>query len=150
MGAGRFVILRKAADQLDVELAGELNERSLVACEAEVRTQLSVAKPGCVKVLVDLAAAQGYSLEARDALVALQRYLGGKAAQTAYVANSPAGRGLALWVTHMTEGQVIKTFARRDEADGWLAGAAGPTTGVRPVAHVRDGALGRRRKKATG
>ena len=151
MGAGRFVILRKAADQLEVELAGELSERTLVACEAEVRAQLSVIKPGCVKVLIDLVSVQGYSLEARDGLVALQRHLGNKAAQTAYVAESPAGRGLALWITHMTRGQVVKGFSRRDDAETWLVGSAGPTTGVRPVAAVRDGARPpRRRKRATG
>jgi hypothetical protein len=150
MGAGRFVILRRAADQLEVELAGELSERTLAACEAEVRTQLSVIKPGCVKVLIDLMVVQDYSLEARDSLVALQRHLGIKAAQTAYIADSPAGRGLALWITHMTQGQVVKAFPRRDDAELWLAGSAGPTTGVRPVAHVRDGAHARRRKRATG
>jgi hypothetical protein len=150
MGAGRFVILRKAADQLEVELAGELSEHTLVSCEAEVRTQLSVIKPGCVRVLIDLTSVQGYSLEARDGLVALQRHLGNKAAQTAYIADSPAGRGLALWITHMTQGQVVKSFARRDDAEAWLGGSAGPTTGVRPVAHVRDGARTRRRKRATG
>jgi len=150
MSAGRFVILRKAADQLEVELAGELSERTLLTCEAEVRAQLSVTKPGGVKVLIDLMSVKGYSLEARDGLVALQRHLGNKAAQTAYIADSPAGRGLALWITHMTRGQIVKGFSRRDEAESWLAGSAGPTTGVRPVAQVRDGAPPRRRKRATG
>jgi hypothetical protein len=126
-------VLRRAADQLVVELLGELSERTLLTCEAEARAQLSVAKPG-VKLLIDLTGVQGYSLEARDCLVVLQRHLGSKATQTAYVAASAAGRGLALWVSHMSDGQLIKSFARRGDAEGWLAGAAGPTTGVRPVA----------------
>jgi hypothetical protein len=137
MGAGRFVVVRKATDQLVVELAGDLGERTLVACEAEVRAQLSVAKPA-MRVLIDLVEVSGYTLEARDGLVLLQRHLGSKASQTAYVAESASGRGLALWVSHMTEHQVIKCFARHADAEVWLAGVAGPTTGVRPVARARD------------
>lgn len=151
MGVGRFVVIRSAADQLVVELAGDLSERTLVSCEAEARVQLSVAKPG-VKVLVDLLEARGYSLEARDGLVVLQTHLGSKASQTAYVADSPAGRGLALWVSHMSASQVIKSFARRSDAEAWLAGSAGPTTGVRPVVRARDRNLDppRPHKKAFG
>lgn len=151
MGAGRFVVRRVAANQLELELAGELAERTLRDCEAEVRAQLSVAKPGAVRAIVELRAVEGYSFEARDALVALQRHLGAKAGQTAYLADTSAGRGLALWVMHMAEGQVIKCFARRAEADAWLAGSAGPTTGVRPVVRARDPERARpRKKKAIG
>jgi hypothetical protein len=148
MGVGRFVILRRAADQLAVELAGDLSEHTLVTCEAEARAQLSVAKPG-VKVLIDLVGVHGYSLEARDALVALQRHLASKAGQTAYVAVTAAGRGLALWVSHMSENQVIKSFSRRDDAEAWLAGIAGPTTGVCPVTRALDRDPPRPRKKAS-
>lgn len=148
MGVGRFVVLRRAADQLTVELAGELSERTLVTCEGEARAQLSVAKPG-VKVLIDLTGVQGYSLEARDALVALQRHLASKATQTAYVADSAAGRGLALWVSHMSENQVIKSFGRRADAEAWLAGVAGPTTGVRPVARAIEQDPPRRTRRAS-
>jgi hypothetical protein len=149
MGAGRYVVIRSAADQLVVELAGELTERTLVNCEAEARVQLSVAKPS-VRVIVDLVEVTGYSLEARDALVALQSQLASKASQTAYVADSAAGRGLALWVSHMSPGQVIKSFARRSDAEAWLAGSAGPTTGVRPVARARALDPRRPRRKAFG
>lgn len=149
MGVGRFVVIRSAADQLVVELGGELSERTLVTCEAEARVQLSVAKPG-LKVLVNLVEVRGYSLEARDALVALQSHLGTKAGQTAYVADSAAGRGLALWVSHMSASQVIKSFSRRSDAEAWLAGSAGPTTGVRPVARARDLDPPRSHKKAFG
>ena len=149
MGVGRFVVIRSAADQLAVELAGDLTERTLVSCEAEARVQLSVAKPG-VKVLVDLLQVSGYSLEARDGIVALQAHLGTKAGQTAYVADSAAGRGLALWVSHMSATQVIKSFTRRSDAEAWLAGGAGPTTGVRPVVRARDVDPPRPHKKAFG
>lgn len=122
----------------------------MVACEAEVRAQLSVTKAGGVKVLIDLVGVAGYSLEARDALVALQRFLGGKASQTAFVADSPSSRSLALWIAHMTEGQVIKSFLQRDQANAWLADNTGPTTGVRPVLRAREPARARKRRRAAG
>lgn len=151
MGVGRFLSTRRSASQLHLELAGELDERTILACEAEARAELSVVKPSGVTVLVDLVEVHGYSLAARDGLVALQGHLRVKASQTAYVANSAASRGLALWVMHTTEGQVIKCFARREDAEAWLAGSAGPSTGVRPVARARDPlALPPDKKKAHG
>jgi hypothetical protein len=133
MSSGRFKIVRRAADKLEVELAGDLTEPVVQACEADVRTQLGVTKAAAVKVSIDLCGVAAYTLEARTGLVALQRFLGLKASQTAFVADSAASRGLALWVMHTTEGQVIKTFAHGDDALAWLTGSFGPTTGVRPV-----------------
>jgi hypothetical protein len=150
MGAGRFVVLRKAADQLNLELVGELDEPLLRECVAETRAQVIAARPAGVRVLVDLTGVEGYSLEARDALTALQKHLDDKTSQTAYVATSAAGRGLALWVIHMTEAQVIKCFARRADAEAWLGGSAGPSTGVRPVARAREPERQRAQKKALG
>jgi hypothetical protein len=150
MTVGRFEICRRAADRFEVELTGELGERTLLACEAEVRTQLSAAKSGGIKVLIDLFGVEGYSLEARDVLVGLQRFLGGKASQTAFISDSAVGRSLALWVAHMTGGQVIKSFGRREDATAWLAGSVGPTTGVRPVLRARERRPHVRGKKAVG
>lgn len=150
MVAGHFRICRKAADRLEVELAGELAEPSLLACEAEIRAQLSVTKLGGIKVLIDLVGVQGYSLQARDELVALQRFLGSKASQTAFIANSPSSRSLALWIAHMTDGQVIKSFGTREDAAAWFAGNVGPSTGVRPVLRAQErNPLAKRRKAAS-
>jgi hypothetical protein len=150
MTDGHFGICRRASDRFEVELKGELSERTLLACEAEVRAQLSVTKAGGLKVLIDLVGVEGYSLEARAVLVALQRFLGGKASQTAFISDSAMGRSLALWVAHMTEGQVIKSFRRCEDASAWLAGSVGPTTGIRPVLRARERRPHVRRKRAAG
>ena len=138
MVVGRFTIRRWATDQLEVDLHGELSAHTLSACETELRAQLSATKTGTLMVLVDLLRVDNYTLEARDALVGVQRFLGGKASQTAIVAATAAGRGLGLWVTHVVEAQVIKTFADRDVAKAWLAQRSAPTTGVRPLARGRS------------
>ena len=152
MRAGGFRIARRTAGRLEVELSGDLTEPIVRACEADVRAQLGVTKADAIKASIDLRAVRGYTLEARDGLVSLQRFLGAKASQTAFIANSAEGRGLALWVMHTTEGQVIKTFAHLEEGDAWLLGATGPTTGVRPVAQAqpRKRRPSRSRNKAAG
>jgi ABC-type transporter Mla MlaB component len=148
MGAGHFEICRSSADRVELELSGELSESTLLDCEAELRAQLCATKAGGIKVVVDLRRVKGYSLEARMLLVALQRFLGDKASQTAFIAASAAGRSLALWVAHMTEGQVLKSFGRREDAADWLCGSVGPKTGVRPVLRAREHRLASRSKKA--
>lgn len=147
MAAEQYGILRRGTDRLDIELRGELRVEDLAACEAAVRMQLGVAKRGTFKVVVDLEKVVGYSLEARDALVALQRHLGGAASQTAYVTASSAGRALAMWTVHMTPNQAVKNFSTRDDAVGWLIGDVGRASGVRPTLHRADRATvsGRRR-----
>ncbi|MFI5308192.1 MAG: hypothetical protein ACHQ53_12605 [Polyangiales bacterium] len=151
MAAGRFKVCRKAADRLDVELAGELVEDVIVACEAEVRAQLCVVKQGGVRIAIDLLGLESYSLTARDQLVALQRFLGERAGQTAFLVGSSASRGLALWITHMVEGQVIKSFNRCDDAASWLSGGnLGPSTGVRSVLRARDPQSARPRRRTAG
>lgn len=145
---GQYQVARKSADQLEIALSGELTERVVVACDADARAQLSATKPSGVAVIVDLTGVTGYSLEARDALLNLQRSLAGKARQTAYLADCAAARSLSLWVRHMAEGQAVSIFATRDDAGPWLAGTSGPTTGVRPVARARRTTPVSRRKAA--
>jgi hypothetical protein len=151
MAAGRFKVCRRAADRLDVELAGELEEDVILACEAEVRAHLCVVKQGGVRITIDLLGLESYSLTARDQLVALQRFLGERAGQTAFLVGSSASRGLALWITHMVQGQVIKAFNRREDAAGWLSGGGlGPSTGVRSVLRAGDPSSARPRRRTAG
>jgi len=149
MATVQYGIFRRGTDRLDIELRGELRVEDLSACEAAVRMQLGVAKQGAFKVVVDLQKVVGYSLEARDALVALQRHLGAAASQTAYVTASSAGRALALWTGHMTPDQVVKNFSNRDDAVGWLIGDVGPASGVRPMVHRAERATVSRRKRTS-
>jgi len=148
MSTGQFEVTRRSADQLEIALVGELTERTVVSCDAEVRTQLSASKPAGVSVLVDLTKVSGYSLEARDALVGLQRSLAPKAKLSAYLADTAASRSLSLWVRHNADSQTVKIFNDLAEAQAWMGGVAGPTTGVRPVARARRLTPASRRKIA--
>ena len=137
MGASEHRVTRSSAGQLEIGLSGELSEKTVAAAEADARAQISAAKSGTVALIIDLRGMLGASLTARDALVALQQALASKLRQTAYVADTAAGRGLALWIRHTVQDQVVKSFAGHEDAHAWLSAEAGPTTGVRPVTRPR-------------
>lgn len=153
MTPGRYAVLRRASDWLEVTLEGDLDAQMTLACEREVRAQIALAPSG-LRAVVSLSNVAGYHLEAREQLVSMQRCIGAKAAQTAYVAQGAPGRALALWVIHNSLGQLVRSFARTAEAEQWLSEkGSDPQSGVREVRDVlkaRDTAPRRPRKRATG
>lgn len=138
MGASQHRVTRSSAGQLEIALSGELTEQAVAAAEADARAQISATKAGTVALVIDLRGLQGASLAARDALVALQQALASKLRQSAYVADTPAGRGLSLWIRHTVQDQVVKAFSSHEDAHAWLSSEmVGPTTGVRAVTRGR-------------
>lgn len=146
MALGRYAVHRRATSWLEVTFEGDLTPQIAMSCEREVRAQIALAPPG-LRAIVSLSAVSGYELEAREQLVSVQRCIGAKAAQTAYVAESAPGRALALWVIHTAQNQLVRSFARANEALVWLGEAADPQSGVREVTDPRI-TNGRRRKRA--
>jgi hypothetical protein len=147
MAPGRYEVSRRATGWLEVSFEGDLTPSIALSCEREVRAQIALAPPG-LRALVSLSAVTGYELEAREQLVSLQRCIGTKAAQTAYVAESVPGRALALWVIHTAQNQLLRSFVRPKEAMAWLGEQADPQSGVREVANARTTANRRPRKRA--
>lgn len=147
MALGRYAVVRRATDCLEVTLEGDLDPQIALSCEREVRAQIALA-PSTLRAIVSLSGVTGYQLEAREQLVSLQRCIGAKAAQTAYLAESVPGRALALWVIHTAQGQAVRSFSRAAEAADWL-GISDPTqSGVREVRNTRR--INLKRKSASG
>jgi hypothetical protein len=96
-----FQLNRTPLDELAIELSGTLDEHTALLCEREVKTQLNQARAASLRVLWDLRALEAYSIEAREVLVRLQRFLSEKANRTVYVATRPEPRSLAVWVLRM-------------------------------------------------
>jgi hypothetical protein len=148
MARGRYAVRRRATG-IEIVLTGVLDSATVLACEREVRAQLSLAPVGG-RALVDLSQVTGYEVDARDHLVSLQRSVGAKAAHTAYVAESAEARGLALWVMHSANergsSNIVRPFARADDAAEWLSGGADLASGVREVEPVP--ALPRKRRRS--
>jgi hypothetical protein len=150
MAPGRYAVTRRATDWLEVTFEGDIDPQVALSCEREVRAQIALAPQG-LRAVVSLSGVTGYQLEAREQLVSLQRCIGAKASQTAYVAESAPGRALALWVIHTAQGQTVRSFARAAEAAEWLGPAADVAqSGVREVRRTRQTLIGRKRRSANG
>jgi hypothetical protein len=145
-----FRVSRSAIDQFTVELAGTLDEETALAYERETRVQLALVVDSSLRVLWDLSAVEGYSLEARMVLVRLQRFLTIKAERTAYVAAEATPRSLALWAARMGNDARACIAADHESAAAWLTGRGDPTTLVRQVAGLRAGAIDLDKTRATG
>jgi hypothetical protein len=148
MALGRYAVTRRATDWLEVTLEGDIDPSVVMSCEREVRAQIVLA-PANLHAVINLCGVTGYQLEARESLVSLQRCIGQKASQSAYVADTAPGRALALWVIHNTQGQVVRSFTRAGEAAEWLGGADVAESGVREVRSTRRTINGRKRRAAS-
>jgi len=113
----------KDGDRLTVSLLGEVDEEAIAALDRELRSQLARAASKSYEILFDLGGVRRCSAGARSAIAKLQEYIREIARRTAYVANRPAFRGLALWVCHIARDGNARTFPSLVEANIWLASA---------------------------
>jgi hypothetical protein len=128
-------IRRVSPDRLEVQAVGSLDETRVLEWERELRTQLRHCEPETLGILLSLEAMTDYSLQAREVLVRVQTFLGGKASCTAYVADTPERRALALWVRHhATGGPSVAIYATRELAQRYLDGEHGAISALRPCA----------------
>jgi hypothetical protein len=97
-------------------------------------TKASAARP---LVLIDMREVTGCDIAARTALIRVQSYLRTRAARTAYLADQPRLRGLALWVAHLAGDAGAKAVPTQSAADAWL----GRTEGRVVDARIRMDAL---------
>jgi hypothetical protein len=138
-----FRVCRSAIDQFTVELLGTIDEEIALSCEREARAQLALVADRSLRVMWDLSAVVGYSLEARMVIVRLQRFLTTKADRTAYVAADAAPRSLAVWAARMGNDARACIAADHEGARAWLCGGVDPNTQVRPVPGARASVAGK-------
>lgn len=120
MPHARFQLFRSASHTLTLQLSGDLDEAVALHCERDTRADLTLVVRPSLRVLWDLSALHGYSLEARVVIVRLQQFLSTKALRTAYVANTPAARSLALWAARMGGQPSACIAADQGGAHAWL------------------------------
>ena len=120
MANARFQLYRSASHALTLHLSGDLDETVALHCERDTRADLMLVVRPSLHVLWDLSALSGYSLESRVVVVRLQQFLSTKALRTAYVANTPAARSLALWAARMGGQSAACIAADQCGADAWL------------------------------
>lgn len=119
--AATWSIAQAEHGRVQITLRGDFEEPHAVALEATLRERLAAAPAGALEVVVNIGDLTRCSVEARDVLLRTQRYLGGVARRTAYVANRPLFRGVGLWICHHAPDANARTFASPAQAEVWLA-----------------------------
>ena len=114
--------IKPVYNELRVEFEGAFVDSDAADLERELQRMISIMPVGRYNVLMDMMGMTNYSTSARDVLVRVQKSFAEFAKRTAYVANRPNIRGMALWVAHLSGDQNAKALATHDQAKGWWAG----------------------------
>lgn len=112
-------------NELRIEFEGQFETTDAKELEREVQRMVNVMPVGRYDVLMDMVGMTNYSADARDALVRVQRTFAEFARRTAYIANRPNIRGMALWVAHLSGDQNAKAVASRDHVKQWWSATVG-------------------------
>jgi len=123
--------IKPVYNELRVEFEGPFQDSDAVDLEREVRRMIAVMPVGRYNVLMDMMGMTSYSFAARDALVRLQQTFAEFAKRTAYVANRPSIRGMALWVAHLSGDQNAKALASHEQATTWCTASVGREVDLR-------------------
>jgi hypothetical protein len=115
-----------------------MDETTALFCELETRADLALVVRRSLNVLWDLRGLTGYSLEARGVFVRLQQFLSSKTLRTAYLAQDPVARSLALWAARMGNQSSACIAADHDAAAAWLAGQDESAVRI-VVPHIAEG-----------
>lgn len=120
-----FEIQGPTAGILRVGLFGHLEEPVATRLEEELAHVLApVAAAGLRGVVVDLCGLEECHVFARTVLVRVQKLFATKAKRTAYLADRPRFRGLALWVMHLADDSNAKAVMNEQQATDWLDGTS--------------------------
>lgn len=130
-----FDIVERAPGRVDVTLRGQWSDADAQAYE-EAMIQ-AVASKIRVRVLINLSELVSCTLSVRQVLSGVQRKLGESNCRTAYVANRPRLRSIALWVVHMAEDGEARSVPTQNQAEDWLLGETDRVTSIRQSTESR-------------
>lgn len=122
MVAESIMVERQGSRRLLVWLRGALEEDHVDELRAEL---LGPSIETGTTLLLDLTSLSGCSLPTRTRLMELQRELFAAGIRTAFVAQRPRFRGMCMWISHVAEDTVARTFPTREQAEMWLGETMG-------------------------
>lgn len=116
------MLAKPREDVLRVRLIGDFNQAAAARLERELDARWKDLFPGGGRglVLMDLQGLTGCDIEGRAALASVQELFCRRGARTAYVADQPRFRGLALWIAHLAGDAGAKALPTEAAAFGWL------------------------------
>ncbi len=124
-----FDIVQRSPGRVDVTLRGQWTDADARAYEEALIK--AVTEAARTRVLINLSELRNCSLSVRQVLSGVQRKLGEAKCRTAYVANRPRLRSIALWVVHMAEDGEARSVPTQNLAEDWLQGEEDRVTSIR-------------------
>jgi hypothetical protein len=118
-------------NELRIEFDGNFAALDASNLERDIQRMITIMPMGRYNVLMNLCAMTAYDTGARDALVRIQKSFAAYAKRTAYVADRPNIRGMALWVAHLSGDDNAKAVATLDQVKEWWANQVGRIAEVR-------------------
>lgn len=119
MSEQSFFVELVAPHRLQVRLSGDIDENVVRQLIEDLLPQLQpLGEQG--EILFDLCGLRTCPTSARSQLIELQRAVAKVGARTAFIANRPRFRGIALFVAHKSGDPNARAFHRRSQAQGWL------------------------------
>jgi hypothetical protein len=117
-----FTIASHPSGRLDITLLGAFDEPDALELERQLTQDRGGARSS---VFFDLRQLESCTILARSVLARIQKdVVAPSARRTAYVADRSLFRGLALWITHVSEDENAKTVATDEQAQEWLSSSA--------------------------
>jgi hypothetical protein len=122
MSEAFYMLSKPREDVLRVRLQGDFNEATAARLTSELDARWKELFPGGGRglVLMDLQGLTACDIEGRTALAAAQELLCRKGARTAYLADQPRFRGLALWIAHLAGDAGARAVPTEAAAFAWL------------------------------
>lgn len=110
--------------RLLVRLRGALEDDAVQHISDDLLPRLHEIGPGG-ELIIDMHELESCTTEARMRLIDLQRDIAGLSTRTAFVADRPRFRGVALYVAHHSDDPSARAFHFVDQADAWLRRSEG-------------------------
>lgn len=104
-----------------IRLTGAYDQPAAERLEGAVTGALAGRAHASLLVTVDLRGLTDFHVFARTVLVRIQREISGHAKRTAYIADRPRFRGLALWVAHLAEDGNARAVVSNEQLEEWFA-----------------------------
>jgi hypothetical protein len=117
-------IERVEARRLLVRLRGALEDDTVQHLSDDLLPRLRELGPGG-ELIIDMHELESCSTEARLRLIELQRGIAELSTRTAFVADRPRFRGVALYVAHHSDDTKARAFHLVAQADAWLRRSEG-------------------------
>lgn len=117
-------IERVEARRLLVRLRGALEDETVQHLSDDLLPQIREIGPGG-ELIIDMHELESCTTEARLRLIELQRGIAQLSTRTAFVADRPRFRGVALYVAHHSDDTGARAFHLIAQADAWLRRSEG-------------------------